>query len=99
MRAVFAEQAGSTPGIAESHEIFAQEAHPNRRAVRSRDLFGQQGRDPVSPHQLAHRRLTAYAGEQIVFSLAQHCQDRSKSGNGLRCNSQLLPPGVMLRKW
>ncbi len=77
MRAVFAEQADSALGIAERDQIFAQETHPNRRTVRRWNLLGQQRWDPISPHQLAHRRLRRLRGSANRFHFARAFSDLS----------------------
>src|SRR5207253_1503010 len=57
MRAVLVERAQAPLGVAEEHEILANEAHPQRCAVRRVDLFGEACGEPVAAHHPAHRRI------------------------------------------
>ena len=72
VRAVFVEHADAALAVAKHHEILAQEAHLDRRAVGLGDLLRQAGRDPVAPHDLAHRRIAFDAAQQVVFLGGQH---------------------------
>ena len=53
-------------------ELLAQDPHLDRWPIRRRDLLGEERRDPVAPHQLAHRRPRHGPGDQLVFFLGQH---------------------------
>ncbi len=71
MRAALVEQADAAVGVAEQHQVLAQEPHAHRRRVRLGDLMGERRRNPIAAHQFAHRRAGADAGEQFVFFLAR----------------------------
>ena len=72
VRAVFVEHAEAALAVAEHHEILAEQAHLDRRAVGLGHLLGQAGRDPVAAHDLAHRRVALDAAQQIVFLRGHH---------------------------
>src|SRR5688572_454566 len=92
---MLAKQTGSALGVAERDQIFAQEPHANRRAVRRRNLLGQQRGEPISPHQFAHGRLSAYAGQQIVVILPKHGQNLSTAWNDSRRDSGFYRQGIL----
>ena len=72
MRAMLAEHAQSTVRVAEGDKVLAEEPHPHRRPVALGDLFGEAGGQPVTAHQLPHRRLALDPAEQVVLLRAQH---------------------------
>ena len=72
VRTGFAEQPGLAVGVAERDQLFAEQLHPHRRAVRLCDLFGQQRRHPVAAHQPSHRRIALDPAQQFVLGLCQH---------------------------
>ena len=67
MRAVFVEHAEPALGVAEHHEVLAEQAHAQRRAVGRGDFLREARRDPVAAHDLPHRRVAFDAAEEIVF--------------------------------
>ena len=72
MRAVFVEHAEPAVGVAEHHEVLAQQPHLEGRAVGLGDFLGQAGRHPVPAHELPHRRAAFDAAQQIVFLVGKH---------------------------
>src|SRR5205085_8308544 len=72
VRAEFVDQADAAVAVAEGDEVFAEEAHPHRRAVGLGDLARQAGGNPIPPHRIAHRRPGSDAGDQLVFLRWQH---------------------------
>jgi hypothetical protein len=72
MGAVSAHEADSSFAVPERHEVFAEEANLNRRAVRLRHFPGKESRDPVAAHQISHRRAGAYACELFVEVVSKH---------------------------
>jgi len=72
MRAAVPHQANRPGRHAERDEIFAQQAHAQRRAVTLRQLAGQGGRHPVLAHQLAHRSSAPDPTQELVVFATQH---------------------------
>jgi hypothetical protein len=67
MGAERADERGHAVRIPERHQIFAEQAHADRRAVAIGQFFGQQRRQPVAAEQLAHRGAGADPGQALVF--------------------------------
>jgi hypothetical protein len=67
VRAVFVEDAEPAFRVAEHHEVLAEQAHAQRRAVGFGDFLGQARRDPVAAHDLAHRGIAHHTAQEIVF--------------------------------
>ena len=67
MRAILVEHAEAALGVAEHHQVLAEQAHPQRRAVGLGHLFGKARRDPVAAHDLPHRRRTLDAAQEVVL--------------------------------
>ena len=72
MRAKFVEHADAAFAVAKHDEILAEQPHLDRRAIGFGDFLGQAGRDPVTAHDLAYRRVTFDAAQQIVFFGGHH---------------------------
>jgi hypothetical protein len=72
MRAALAQHAHGAVGIAEHHQVLADQARPHRRAVLLRHLLDQAHRQPVPPHDLPHRRRAFDAAEELVLFPGQH---------------------------
>ena len=72
MRASLPKNADTVIGIAKCDEVFAQEAQADRIAIRSRQLFRDQGRNPKAAKQLARRRAGPDTGQRIVVFQTQH---------------------------
>jgi hypothetical protein len=73
--AVRAERADETDGaraVAIGNEIFAEQAHANRRAVRVRQFRGERERIPIPAKRSTHRRAGIGAGDALVILAAQH---------------------------
>jgi hypothetical protein len=66
------EHTESPIGIAEYHQVLAEQSRPHRRTVGLLDLFGHAQRRPMAAHELAHWRITLYAAQQFIFFGSQH---------------------------
>jgi hypothetical protein len=66
------EQAHLAVGIAEGHEVFAEQPHAHRLATGLGDLGCQKRRDPEAPDQFAHRGAAANLGQHIVVFASEH---------------------------
>ena len=53
--------------VAEGDEVFAQQTYAERGTVLLGQVRGLQDGNPVLPHEAAHRRSGADAGEELVF--------------------------------
>ena len=67
MRAELLDQADAALGVAERHEVLAEQADAGGRAVGLGDLAREQRGDPVHAHRIAHRRALADPGDEFVF--------------------------------
>ena len=67
MRAVFVKHAEPAFGIAENHEVLAEQLYAQRLAVWLRNFLRKASCDPVTAHDLPHRRMALDAAQQIVF--------------------------------
>src|SRR5581483_1735386 len=67
VRAPLLHHAHAPIGIAERDEVLAEEAKANGVTVGLRKFLGEAGGDPVTPHQLAHRRTTTDAAKDFVL--------------------------------
>ena len=72
VRAVLLHQADPAAGVAERHQVLAEQPHPGRRAARLGDLGRQAGRRPVPAQQLAHQRPRAHPGQDLVVFRLKH---------------------------
>ena len=67
-----ADETNVAVGIAKRDQVFAEQAHAQRRAV----VFGQGARDrrrqPIPAIEVAHRRSRAHAGQTFVVLRCQH---------------------------
>ena len=72
MRALLAQYAEPAVGVAEHHQVLAQQPDLDRLAVGLRDLFGHAGGNPMPPHQLAHRGVALDAAQQVVVLGRDH---------------------------
>ena len=72
MRAMLVEHAHVAVGVAEHHQILAQDLRVARGTIGLGDLFGEAHRDPVSPHELSHGGIALDPAEQVVFLAGQH---------------------------
>lgn len=67
MRANVIDQSDLPIGVAEGHEIFAQEPHAQRCAIRVRQVGGLECGNPVLTEEIAHGRAGANTGQEVVF--------------------------------
>ena len=67
MRTNVVDQANLAVRVAERDQVFAEQPHAQRSAVGLRQIGGLQDRNPIPPHQFAHGRSRADAGEKQVF--------------------------------
>jgi hypothetical protein len=68
MRATVVEDADPSRAVAERDEALAEQHQAQRIAVNQK-LGRQAGRQPILPHQRAHRGAGSDPGEQLVFGL------------------------------
>ena len=69
MRAVRVDDADASVGVAEGDEVFAEDAHADRHAVRAGQLLDEQRGQPEAAEQLAHRRAGADRVRNSLSSL------------------------------
>ena len=67
MGAEFVHHADAVLAVAERDQPLAEQFYPDRRAIGLRDFRRQQRRNPVAPHQRAHRRAGAGQCEEVVL--------------------------------
>ena len=72
MRAERLDDADAAVGIAEGHQVLAQELDPNRRTIGFGEFLWQQGWQPEAAQQLAHSRSRTALGQEFVVLGAQH---------------------------
>ena len=72
VRTILVQHADAAVAVAKHHQVLAQDARLDRRAVRFRHLLAQRHRDPVPAHQLAHRGRAFDPAQQVVFVFGQH---------------------------
>src|SRR5215831_3014617 len=71
------QQPNAPLGIAKGYELLAQELHADWRAIRFKQFFRHQGRNPVASHRLTHGSARARSGNQFVFFMDQHAVSSS----------------------
>src|SRR5690349_8392877 len=64
-------------GRSERDQVFAEQLEPDRRAIRFRQLLGQERGQPVPPEQIAHRSTWPHLGNVRIVPRAQHARKRS----------------------
>ena len=67
MRAEFLDQADAAVGVAERHQVLAEQADARRRAIGFGDLAREQRGNPVHAHRIAHRGALSHPGDEFVF--------------------------------
>src|ERR1041385_7285379 len=72
VRAVYVDEADAALAVAEGHEVLAEEADAERRAVGLRNFGGEAGRCPVAAEEVAHRCPGADLGDHRIVFFAQH---------------------------
>ena len=72
MRAEFVHHTDTPLRVTKGDEVFAENAHPHRVAVRLGHLFGETGGKPELAHELAHGGLALHAAQKIVFLICEH---------------------------
>src|SRR5439155_27258421 len=78
VRTAVLDQSDGARRDAERDEALAEQAHAQRRAVGLRQLARQRRRNPVLPHQGAHRGAGSDPTEQLVVVSTQHGRLRSR---------------------
>src|SRR5688572_13748989 len=94
MSAELVDQAVAPLAVAERDHAFAQQLDPHRRTIVLRQFFGQQGRDPVAPEEIAHRGAGAGLGQEVVLFLAKH--GAILPGELVRFSATPAPPAAPL---
>ena len=72
VQAILTEHAEPALRIAEDDQVFAEKPRAHRRAVALGHFLGHAQRQPVAPHDAAHRRIAFDAAEKLVLFHAQH---------------------------
>ena len=72
VRAGRIDEADLPVGVAEGHEVLAEQPDADRRPVALRDLFGQERRDPIASHHRAHRCPRSDGCQERALSFGQH---------------------------
>ena len=72
MWAKLVDEADAALAIAKTDELLAEQLHADRWAIRFRQFAGHEGRNPIPPHHVAHRRTRSYPGHQLVLFACQH---------------------------
>jgi hypothetical protein len=72
VRAELIDQAHPALGIAESDQVLAQNAQPDRRAIGRRNLACQQRRQPIAAEIIAGGRASCRPNQQLVFFTREH---------------------------
>ena len=75
VRAVFVEHAEPALGVAEHHEVLAEQLDAQRLPVGLGDFLREAGRDPVAAHDRPHRRVAFDAAQEVVF-FRRHASSR-----------------------
>src|SRR4051812_19360213 len=69
MAAMFIQDPDHAPGVPEAHQLFPQDLHAHRVAIRFGKLVCREHRDPESAHGLPHGGIRPHTADlQIVFS-------------------------------
>ena len=66
VRAQFVQQADAAVGVAERDKVLAEQADAGGGTIGFGDFLGQQGRNPIAPHGIAHRRARPNPGDEFV---------------------------------
>ena len=72
MRTGFAKHAEPALRVAESDEVFAQQAKPDRRSVWFAQLLAERCGYPMAAHQAPHGSIPLNPAQQVVFRRRQH---------------------------
>ncbi len=97
MGAELVHHADASGGVAERDQPLAEELQSHRRAVRLGDFGRQQRRNPIAPHQRAHRRAGAGQREEIVLFVCGH-RPYSRGLPKVAAKIVLLAESVNLRR-
>jgi hypothetical protein len=82
MGAKLTQDANSPLRVAENDQLLAEQARSDRRSI-GFDFFGETGRNPMPPHELAHRGIPLDAAEQVVL-LGRHGASPGKAALRMR---------------
>ena len=66
------EHADAPLGIAEHHEILAEDARMHRGAVGLGHFLDESDRDPMAAHEAPHGRFALDTAQQVVVLVAEH---------------------------
>src|SRR5579862_3025461 len=72
MGTALVDEADAAIGVTECDEVLAEELHAHRCAVGLGDLAREQRRDPIAPHQRAHRRARPGPRQALILFPRQH---------------------------
>ena len=97
VRAEMIHDADAAGRVAERDQLLAEQHQTHLRAV-GLELGGKTGWNPELPHELAHWRLAADAGQELVFGFADHLASPALFLMGSSGSSTMTPALAMLRK-
>src|SRR5271165_513532 len=72
MRAKLLDEPDAALAVAKTDELLAEQLHAHRRAVGLGEFARQEGRNPIPPQHIAHRRARSYSRHQLVLFARQH---------------------------
>ena len=96
MRTVGRQQTDVAPGVAEDHEVLAQQADLLGRAVGHGQRRRGQARHPVLAQQIAHRGPAPHPAQQLVVFSGEHRRPPLGRVRGARSRPQGERPGAHL---
>ena len=74
MRAELLDHADASAGIAKGQQLFSEQLHSHRRAIRHRQFMVVKGRDPVAAKVVTHQGARPGADKFLVLFVAQHAK-------------------------
>ena len=72
MRAELVDEPDAALAVAKTDELLPEQLNAHRRAVRLRHFARKEGRNPIPPQHIAHRRARSYSRHQLVLFACQH---------------------------
>jgi hypothetical protein len=66
VRTALVDEADAALRVAEGDQLLAQQLHPHRRTIRRGKLIAEQRRNPITPHELPHRRAGTGPRQQLI---------------------------------
>ena len=72
VRAILVHHTDTAQGVSEHHQIFAQNSGLDGRAIGLRNFFHQADGQPLTAHELTHRRIALDAAQQFIVFRSDH---------------------------